>query len=51
MEEMEQWMPQELWWECNTLLVGFGQQVCSAVQPKCAICPLAAARVCPAAPD
>ena len=47
---LEKWLPPELWWECNTLLVGFGQQVCSAVQPKCGVCPLADEGVCPSAP-
>ncbi|XP_006873933.1 PREDICTED: endonuclease III-like protein 1 [Chrysochloris asiatica] len=44
---LEEWMPRELWGEINTLLVGFGQQTCLPVRPRCqdclnrALCPLA----------
>eukprot|EP00918_Siedleckia_nematoides_P107027 GHVU01233362.1.p1 GENE.GHVU01233362.1~~GHVU01233362.1.p1 ORF type:complete len:526 (-),score=57.51 GHVU01233362.1:374-1951(-) len=31
-------VPRRLWDELNCLLVGFGQQVCSAIKPKCAEC-------------
>jgi len=47
---LEVWLPRELWWEANTLLVGFGQEVCSAVRPKCEVCPLADEGLCPEAP-
>ena len=41
-------MPRALWQEINPLLVGFGQQVCLAVNPACDVC--LAAHICPAAP-
>ncbi|XP_067672023.1 endonuclease III-like protein 1 [Haliotis asinina] len=45
---LEEWLPREYWHEINHLLVGFGQQTCLPVGPKCHqclnqnICPLAA---------
>uniref|UniRef100_A0A914VXM8 Endonuclease III homolog n=1 Tax=Plectus sambesii TaxID=2011161 RepID=A0A914VXM8_9BILA len=35
---LEQWMPREQWDDINKLLVGFGQQTCRAVKPKCDWC-------------
>lgn len=35
--ELEEWLPQSYWKEANWLLVGFGQQICTA-QPKCSQC-------------
>ncbi|XP_041062410.1 endonuclease III-like protein 1 isoform X1 [Carcharodon carcharias] len=35
---LEEWMPRELWSETNWLLVGFGQQMCLPVNPRCAGC-------------
>ncbi|XP_048408315.1 endonuclease III-like protein 1 isoform X2 [Stegostoma tigrinum] len=35
---LEEWMPRELWSETNWLLVGFGQQMCLPVNPRCAVC-------------
>ncbi|NP_001354965.1 nth like DNA glycosylase 1 [Xenopus laevis] len=35
---MEDWMPREIWSEINWLLVGFGQQVCLPVSPRCSEC-------------
>jgi len=35
---LESWMPRELWDEINLLLVGFGQQTCLPVKPKCSGC-------------
>ena len=32
---LEAWLPREIWGEINELLVGFGQQVCQPVKPKC----------------
>ncbi|XP_013407654.2 endonuclease III-like protein 1 [Lingula anatina] len=36
--ELESWLPKELWTEINWLLVGFGQQTCLPVGPKCQQC-------------
>lgn len=36
--ELESWMPRELWGEINHLLVGFGQTICSPVNPHCNEC-------------
>ena len=35
---LESWLPEEKWTEINWLLVGFGQQICTPVRPKCAQC-------------
>ncbi|GFO47672.1 endonuclease iii homolog [Plakobranchus ocellatus] len=35
---LEEWLPRELWSEINHLLVGFGQQTCLPVGPKCSEC-------------
>ncbi|XP_056643129.1 endonuclease III-like protein 1 [Diorhabda sublineata] len=35
---LEEWLPQPLWGEVNSLLVGFGQQICAAVKPQCSSC-------------
>ncbi|XP_067859567.1 endonuclease III-like protein 1 [Heptranchias perlo] len=35
---LEDWMPRDLWSETNWLLVGFGQQICLPVNPRCAGC-------------
>lgn len=35
---LEDWLPRELWAEVNHLLVGFGQQVCTPINPQCATC-------------
>ncbi|XP_078096814.1 endonuclease III-like protein 1 [Mustelus asterias] len=44
---LEEWMPRELWSETNWLLVGFGQQMCLPVNPRCAGC--LNRDICPAA--
>ncbi|ESO10401.1 hypothetical protein HELRODRAFT_158200 [Helobdella robusta] len=36
--QLEEWLPRELWGEVNHLLVGFGQQICTSVKPKCQSC-------------
>ncbi|XP_017786808.1 PREDICTED: endonuclease III-like protein 1 [Nicrophorus vespilloides] len=36
--ELEGWLPKELWSEVNHLLVGFGQQICQPKKPQCATC-------------
>ena len=44
-KQLEAWLPKDRWLEINVMLVGFGQQICSAKNPKCiecinnAICP------------
>ena len=35
---LESWMPKDLWSNTNLLMVGFGQQVCLPVGPKCGEC-------------
>ncbi|XP_072028683.1 endonuclease III-like protein 1 [Amphiura filiformis] len=35
---LESWLPRDLWSEVNVLLVGFGQQTCLPVGPKCSEC-------------
>lgn len=37
-QQLEKWLPFELWREINVLLVGFGQQICFAKNPKCGEC-------------
>ncbi|XP_042554202.1 endonuclease III-like protein 1 isoform X2 [Dipodomys spectabilis] len=46
-EALEEWLPRELWGEINGLLVGFGQQTCLPVHPRCQPCLNRA--LCPAA--
>ena len=43
--QLESWLPEELWSEINWLLVGFGQTICSAKNPKCTDC--LNAKICP----
>ncbi|KAK3089665.1 hypothetical protein FSP39_005465 [Pinctada imbricata] len=35
---LEDWLPREHWSSINHLLVGFGQQICTPVGPKCVGC-------------
>ncbi|XP_054762382.2 endonuclease III-like protein 1 [Lytechinus pictus] len=35
---LEDWLPRDMWSEVNVLLVGFGQQTCLPVGPKCFEC-------------
>lgn len=44
---LEEWLPRDLWREINGLLVGFGQQICLPVHPRCQACLNQA--LCPAA--
>ncbi|KAK7003298.1 endonuclease III-like protein 1 [Biomphalaria glabrata] len=37
-KELEDWLPRSYWSEVNHLLVGFGQQICLPVRPKCDQC-------------
>ncbi|XP_030434962.1 endonuclease III-like protein 1 [Gopherus evgoodei] len=44
---LEDWLPRDLWSEINWLLVGFGQQICQPVNPRCREC--LNRHICPAA--
>ncbi|XP_038275292.1 endonuclease III-like protein 1 [Dermochelys coriacea] len=44
---LEDWLPRDLWSEINWLLVGFGQQICLPVNPRCKEC--LNRDICPAA--
>ncbi|KFO34716.1 Endonuclease III-like protein 1 [Fukomys damarensis] len=44
---LEEWLPRELWRDINGLLVGFGQQICLPIHPRCQACLNQA--LCPAA--
>lgn len=33
-------LPRQFWIPINQLLVGFGQQICTPVSPRCGVCPL-----------
>ncbi|XP_021341297.1 endonuclease III-like protein 1 isoform X2 [Mizuhopecten yessoensis] len=35
---LEEWLPREYWGKIDLLLVGFGQQICTASKPMCATC-------------
>jgi len=35
---LEAWLPEDKWTEINWLLVGFGQQICTPVSPRCGEC-------------
>lgn len=35
---LQDWLPREYWTEINWLLVGFGQQICKPVNPRCWDC-------------
>lgn len=37
-KELQDWLPREYWRDINHLLVGFGQQTCLPVGPKCYEC-------------
>lgn len=36
--QLESWLPKEKWVEVNHILVGFGQEICQPVRPKCSGC-------------
>ena len=36
--ELEEWLPPHYWKDVNILLVGFGQQTCRPVGPRCGEC-------------
>ncbi|KAL5018429.1 hypothetical protein ScPMuIL_004151 [Solemya velum] len=44
-KELEDWLPRDRWEDINHLLVGFGQQICLPVKPKCSDC--LNANICP----
>ena len=35
---LESWIPKEYWKDINSLLVGFGQEICRSTLPKCTEC-------------
>ena len=37
-KSLEDWLPQDKWTEINWLLVGFGQQICLPLHPRCGEC-------------
>ncbi len=37
-KQLESWLPKNMWQDVNILLVGFGQTICSPVNPKCNDC-------------
>lgn len=39
-KQLESWLPREYWKDMNLLLVGLGQQICSAKKPQCSTCTL-----------
>lgn len=43
---VEKWLPKELWYDFNTILVGFGQMICGPRIRRCDLC--LANQVCPA---
>ncbi|XP_046490814.1 endonuclease III-like protein 1 [Neodiprion pinetum] len=36
--QLQSWLPKEKWVEVNYILVGFGQEICLPVRPKCSDC-------------
>ncbi|BGO89397.1 hypothetical protein NBRC10512_006313 [Rhodotorula toruloides] len=44
---LESWLPRHLWPTVNKMLVGFGQEVCKPVAPRCDLCDVATAKLCP----
>lgn len=37
-KSLESWLPRELWYEINSVLVGFGQVICESRVKRCDIC-------------
>ncbi|EJS41791.1 ntg2p [Saccharomyces arboricola H-6] len=37
-KELQTWLPHSLWYEINTVLVGFGQLICMARSKRCDLC-------------
>ncbi|KZV68113.1 DNA glycosylase [Peniophora sp. CONT] len=46
---LESWLPTELHHEINHLLVGFGQEICLPLRPRCDECSLSKTGLCPSA--
>ncbi|CAD6905676.1 unnamed protein product [Tilletia controversa] len=44
---LQSWLPKVLHTEINRVLVGFGQVVCLPVSPRCDLCILSPAKLCP----
>ncbi|BGP13629.1 hypothetical protein JCM10213_007805 [Rhodosporidiobolus nylandii] len=44
---LESWLPKHLWPQINKMLVGFGQEICRPTAPRCDLCGVATARLCP----
>jgi len=44
---LESWLPHEYWKPINKLFVGFGQTICTPINPKCAKCQINT--LCPSA--
>ncbi|KAF6766922.1 HhH-GPD domain protein [Kalmanozyma brasiliensis GHG001] len=44
---LQSWLPHELHGKINRLLVGFGQVICVPVGPRCDLCSVGAAGLCP----
>ncbi|BGP37896.1 alpha,alpha-trehalase nth1 [Rhodotorula kratochvilovae] len=44
---LESWLPRHLWPHVNKMLVGFGQEVCKPVAPRCDLCDVASEELCP----
>jgi len=38
MNQLQEWLPKELWIDINFVIVGFGQTICEAKKPKCESC-------------
>lgn len=45
--QLQSWLPKELHRSINKTLVGFGQVICQPVGPRCDLCALGAAKLCP----
>ncbi|CAE8675522.1 unnamed protein product, partial [Polarella glacialis] len=48
-KQLEEFIPEEARELVTLRLIGFGQEVCLPVHPRCRSCPLAAAKLCPSA--
>jgi len=48
-KDLEDWMPTHLWKDYNTMLVGFGQTICTPINPKCSLC--LNKNICPSSTD
>jgi endonuclease-3 len=46
-QELESWLPRDMWREVNLLLVGFGQTICTPKSPHCADCSNSSNNLCP----